>query len=103
MNAPQAMLVTALDAGLVVCPDCALLCRPVAGALSGHCPRCGETLAARRPGSVQTTWALVVAAAICYVPANALPVMNTTALGQTTADTILGGVIYLYTSGSWPL
>jgi paraquat-inducible protein A len=45
----------------------------------------------------------VIAAAICYIPANALPVLNTTTLGSTDADTILGGVVFLYTSGSWPL
>jgi paraquat-inducible protein A len=32
-----------------------------------------------------------------------LPVLNTTQLGTTEADTILGGVAFLYTSGSWPL
>jgi paraquat-inducible protein A len=45
----------------------------------------------------------VIAAAICYVPANALPVLNTTTLGSTDSDTIIGGVVFLYTSGSWPL
>ena len=29
--------------------------------------------------------------------------LRTTALGATEADTIMGGVIFLYTSGSWPL
>jgi paraquat-inducible protein A len=45
----------------------------------------------------------VIAAAICYIPANLLPVMNTTTLGSTEPDTIMGGVVFLYTSGSWPL
>jgi paraquat-inducible protein A len=45
----------------------------------------------------------VIAAAICYIPANALPVLNTTTLGSTDSDTIIGGVVFLYTSGSWPL
>ncbi|MGE5669275.1 MAG: paraquat-inducible protein A [Betaproteobacteria bacterium] len=49
------------------------------------------------------TWALVIAAAICYIPANALPVLNTTTLGMSEGDTILGGVAFLYGSGSWPL
>ncbi len=29
--------------------------------------------------------------------------LNTTTLGSTDADTIMGGVVFLYTSGSWPL
>jgi paraquat-inducible protein A len=45
----------------------------------------------------------VIAAAICYIPANALPVLTTTALGADESDTIISGVIYLYASGSWPL
>jgi len=49
------------------------------------------------------TWALVLAAAICYIPANVLPVLSTTALGSSDSDTIMGGVVFLFTSGSWPL
>jgi paraquat-inducible protein A len=45
----------------------------------------------------------VIAAAICYIPANVLPVLTTTALGSSDADTIMGGVVLLYTTGSWPL
>jgi paraquat-inducible protein A len=30
-------------------------------------------------------------------------VLNTTTLGTSEGDTILGGVAFLYTSGSWPL
>jgi paraquat-inducible protein A len=100
---PAAAPVTALEAGLVPCHACALLSRPASAAEAGFCPRCGEQLEFRKARSVETTWALVIAAAICYLPANALPVMNTTALGKTDGDTILGGVIFLYTSGSWPL
>jgi paraquat-inducible protein A len=52
---------------------------------------------------VQTTWALVIAAAVCYLPANMLPVMVSSTFAGDEDDTILSGVIYLYTSGSWPL
>jgi paraquat-inducible protein A len=45
----------------------------------------------------------VVAAGICYIPANVLPVMTTTAFGSADSQTILGGVRYLYLSGTWPL
>ena len=69
----------------------------------GYCPRCGAELEWRRHHSIQYTWALVIAAAICYIPANVLPVLTTTTLGSTESDTIMGGVVFLYTSGSWPL
>ncbi|WP_295582348.1 paraquat-inducible protein A [uncultured Lamprocystis sp.] len=94
---------TAARAGLVSCGTCGLLAAPTSPAAPGHCPRCGARLAARRRGSVETTWALVIAAAICYVPANLLPVLGTTTLGSTEYDTIMGGVVFLFTSGSWPL
>jgi paraquat-inducible protein A len=95
--------VTAAEAGLVSCETCGLLSRPASTAEPGYCSRCGEGLEFRRPHSIQTTWALVIAAAICYIPANALPVLTTTTLGTSDSDTIMGGVVFLYTSGSWPL
>ena len=82
---------------------CHLLSRPADPAEPGYCPRCGAELSWRRHHSIQYTWALVIAAAICYIPANALPVLSTTTLGSTDSDTIIGGVVFLYTSGSWPL
>ena len=94
---------SAAEAGLISCETCALLSRPADAANPGDCPRCGAALVSRHPHSVQYTWALIIAAAICYVPANVLPVLTTTALGSVESDTIMGGVIYLYVSGSWPL
>src|SRR5512135_3594363 len=94
---------TAAQAGLVSCETCALLSRPADAAEPGYCPRCGGELAWRRHHSIQYTWALVIAAAICFVPANMLPVLSTTTLGSVDSDTIMGGVVFLYTSGSWPL
>ena len=36
-----------------------------------------------------------------YFPANLLPIMNTSSLFGAQNDTILSGVIYLWTTGSW--
>jgi len=69
----------------------------------GHCPRCGTELELRRHNAIQRTWALLIAAAICYIPANLMPVMNTTMPGYAAKDTIMNGVILLYKTGSWPL
>ena len=98
-----AIALTAAQEGLVSCETCKLLARPVHPDHPGHCPRCGAELEFRRAHSIQYTWALVIAAAICYIPANLLPVLNTTAFGSSEPDTIMGGVVFLYTSGSWPL
>ena len=99
----SAVPLTAAEAGLVSCEMCRLLSRPADPTEPGYCPRCGAELVSRRYHSIQYTWALVIAAAICYIPANVLPVLNTTTLGSTDSDTIMGGVVFLYTSGSWPL
>jgi paraquat-inducible protein A len=88
---------------LASCTTCGLLSVPAAAGQAGRCPRCGTRLNTHRHASIQTTWALVIAAAILYIPANALPVLTTTALGSTESDTIIGGVAFLYATGSWPL
>ena len=97
---------SAIDAGLAGCHSCDLVCRLPASHLphaAGVCPRCGAALHARKPDSIARTWALVIAAAICYLPANLLPIMKVTSLGNAQADTILSGVIYLTVHGMWPL
>ena len=96
-------VLTAAQAGLVSCETCSLVSKPADPARHGFCPRCGGELAPRRHHSIQYTWALVLAAAICYIPANVLPVLTTNALGSSESDTIMGGVVLLYTTGSWPL
>jgi paraquat-inducible protein A len=94
---------TAAQAGLVSCEVCRLLLRPAEAAKPGYCPRCGAGLSWRRHHSIQSTWAFVIAAAICYIPANVLPVLTTATLSSSDSDTIISGVVFLYTSGSWPL
>ena len=88
---------------LASCTTCGLLSRPAGPDQRGLCPRCGHALHARRHASLQTTWALVIASAILFVPANAFPVLVTTTFGTTEASTILGGVVFLYQEGSWML
>lgn len=93
----------AASAGIATCHECGLTARGASVTRAGHCPRCGEALAWRRENALQRTAALLLAAAILYVPANLLPVLDTTTLGSSQDDTILSGVVFLYASGSWPL
>jgi paraquat-inducible protein A len=91
---------------VLACPVCELVMpRSAAGMVSGRrfCPRCGEALHRRKPTSLQRTWALVIAAIACYLPANLLPIMTVTSLGKSQSDTILSGVIFLIDQGMWPL
>jgi paraquat-inducible protein A len=94
---------TAAAAGLIACDACELVCRPASDTEPGFCSRCGEALESRRAHSTRIAWSLLIAAAICYVPANTLPVLTTNTLASTDNDTIMGGVVLLYESGSWPL
>jgi len=93
--------VSARRAGLVSCHECRLLVR--ADLAPSRCPRCGADLHVRKPGSIPRAWALLLAAAILYVPANVLPMTVTTSLGAVHSDTIMSGVIYFIHSGSWEI
>lgn len=93
---------TARAAGLVGCHVCGLVVQAPTGG-HGHCPRCRASLHSRKTDSLARSWAFLVAAIICYVPANILPVMKTTSLGYTQVDTIMSGVLYLLMHGQWPL
>jgi paraquat-inducible protein A len=53
--------------------------------------------------SIQRTWALLLTACVLYIPANVLPIMYTELFGQETPNTIIGGVISLWESGSYPV
>ena len=94
---------TAREAGLLNCHVCGQLSRAGAGHGLVRCPRCRAPLHMRKPASLATTWALTLAAAILYVPANLLPMMTTASLLGSQEDTIMSGVIFLWQSGSWPL
>ncbi|WP_273795091.1 paraquat-inducible protein A [Brucella intermedia] len=81
-------------------------CGFVFGSTSGgdeKCLRCGAGVHHRKPGSLTRTWALLIAAAILYVPANLCPIMTLVSSGQTQTDTILSGVVNLVDEGMWPL
>lgn len=52
---------------------------------------------------LQMAKALVVTGLILYVPANILPVMTMTVVGDVEPLTVLGGVQELYDSGLWPI
>jgi paraquat-inducible protein A len=53
--------------------------------------------------SIQTTWSLLLTAVLLYIPANLLPIMVTNTLGNEQPSTIIGGVILLWQSGSYPI
>ena len=95
---------TAREAGLMSCHVCGQLAHiPADRAALLRCPRCRAPMHLRKPASVSTTWALIIAAAVLFVPANLLPMMITSSLLGRQQDTIMSGVVFLWQSGSWPL
>lgn len=95
MNPPRAQ-----QLGLIGCPVCSLVFeQPQPGSA---CSRCGVALHPRIPASIERCWALLIAAMICYIPANMLPVMHAAAPGSPgTSSTILGGIVDFWHAGSY--
>jgi paraquat-inducible protein A len=100
-------LASAAQQGFAACEHCQLVVR-MRGNKSGTatsviCPRCAATVRFRKPQSLQRTWALLICAAICYVPANLLPILTVIQFGSGEPDTILSGAQHLFAEGQWPI
>ena len=85
---------------LLGCDACGLVSRGEAG---DACPRCETPLRHRRPQALARGWALLITAAILYIPANLYPVLTVIRLGKGAPSTILGGVEELIEYRMWPL
>jgi paraquat-inducible protein A len=95
--------VTAARLGYLTCHACGLLHRASGHAHGLFCTRCGAALHTRKPNSVARAWALLIAAYVLIVPANVLPVMVSGSLFGSESDTIMSGVAFLWSDGSWLL
>ena len=85
--------------GLAACHTCGR----VAPVSLGCCPRCHSRLHLRKPDSIQRTIALMVAAAVLYIPSHLLPIMNAVELGDVTHHTIISGMLVFWREGSYPM
>ncbi|MBB1519829.1 paraquat-inducible protein A [Aquipseudomonas guryensis] len=92
----------ALDAGILVCGECHRLEYLCEGEVQ-HCSRCGSRLHMRRPNSIARTWALLITAAVLYIPANMLPIMTINFFGNGAPSTIMGGVLELIHADMLPI
>jgi paraquat-inducible protein A len=88
---------------VISCRTCHLLCGGLEIDSKLKCPRCGAPLHRRKKFSISRTWALVLTAAIFYIPANVYPITNIISFGDQKTDTILSGVIYFVREGMWHL
>lgn len=87
---------TAAASNIARCQQCGKL-----GAGGGTCRRCGARLSLRKAHAVQRATAYLITAMLLYVPAMALPIMDTTALGETVPSTIVSGTLLLWHEGSY--
>ena len=87
-----------IDIGLAACAACELVVRTDGEV--GICPRCGEPVRTRKHNARGRAWAFLSAAAILYVPANALVMMETEQFPNHREDTILSGIAYLWGEGA---
>jgi len=91
----------ASDLNLCLCHSCGKTCdmadRPTS------CERCGAPLHSRKTNSLSRTWAYLLAALVFYIPANLLPVMNTSMLGNGADSTIMSGVLEFWQHGAWDI
>ena len=78
-------------------------CSHLSKANDTHCTFCGTQLHGHFTNSIQKTMALLLTSIILYIPANLLPIMHTYVLGDDTASTIVGGIILLWSHGSYPI
>ena len=85
--------------GLRSCP----CCTAILPAEQKRCPRCHTVGYVRRKNSLQWTMALLITAILLYLPANILPIMITSLLGDEMPSTIMAGVILLWSDGSYPV
>ena len=100
-DATAADILAVPRAGAVGCDTCGLVSLPETA--HPRCPRCGSALEMRKPNSIARTWALTIAAAVLYIPANLYPVLTVIQFGAGSPSTILGGARELLEAGMWPL
>ena len=75
-------------------------CGTVQPAERERCNFCRHPLHGRKKNSLQHSWIFLITAFLLYLPANLLPIMTTSQLGEETFNTIVGGVVSLWEDGS---
>lgn len=100
-GAADADVVMAASLGVARCGACGATCRREDARRRLHCHRCHAPLSLRKTASLQRTYALLLAAAVLYLPANFLPIMESSKLFDVRQDTILSGILHLWATGSY--
>ena len=86
---------------LIPCPICAAV--NIDKGKKNSCRRCGCAIYHHRHFSTEKSWAFLITAIIAYIPANLYPILITNQFGTQEGSTIIGGVIFLWEHGSYPI
>ncbi len=86
---------------LISCPVCEAL--NVDRQQNNICRRCGSKIYHHRDTPTEKSWAYLITAIICYVPANLYPMMVIEQFGSESGSTILGGILELWNHGDYPI
>jgi len=83
---------------MIACADCDLLQHvpPLSPGAKARCPRFGCVVAKRPSGPKDLPLALAFAAAVTFILANAVPLMDLSVVGRTASTTIVGGAYQMW-------
>ncbi|QOR62996.1 paraquat-inducible protein A [Sulfurovum indicum] len=86
---------------LIRCPACEAV--NIDKGRQNSCRRCGSQIYKHKHFRTEKSWAYLITAMIAYIPANLYPMLITKKFGQVEESTILGGIVYLWEHGSYPI
>jgi len=86
---------------LVRCPICEAV--NIDKGKKNTCRRCDSAIYNHHNFTTEKPWAYLITAMIAYVPANLYPMLVTKQFGAVEGSTILGGVVFLWEHGSYPI
>ena len=68
-----------------------------------YCHRCESKVYIDNRGSINRAWAFLVTALIFYIPANVYPILVGEQFGNSSSNTIAGGIYLLWEEGEYPI
>lgn len=83
------------------CPECDLLLNPALPKVGdkAYCPRCRFLLSRPHKQSIERTFALSITGLILFFPANLLPMVGITIMGNASTGALYSGVVALFNDG----
>ncbi len=90
-----------IEDSFISCPICEAV--NIDRGKNNICRRCHSKIYQHKKFSTEKSWAYLITAIIFYIPANLYPMLIIKQFGNEEASTIIGGVVLLWESGSYPV